>query len=115
MGEEERPKFLVLLDMVGDKDLNIRVPVNGSRRLTDMLLQSADALGKRSYFGAGGGAILDDHVPFENIGMEVIDIIDLDYKSWHTKEDTLDKLSAESLETVGQVTVDFLGKLLTEE
>ncbi len=111
---ELRPKFLVLLDMVGDKDLNVRVPVNSSRRLTDLLLQSADELGKRSYFGAGGNAILDDHVPLDNVGVEVIDIIDLDYSPWHTKGDTMDKVSAESLETVGQVTVHLLQKLLTE-
>ena len=111
---EQRPKFLVLLDMVGDKDLNVRIPVNSSRRLTDLVLQSADALGTRSYFGAGGNAILDDHVPLDNVGVEVVNIIDLDFMPWHTKGDTMDKLSAESLETVGQVTVHLLQTLLTE-
>ena len=111
---EQRPKFFVLLDMVGDKDLNVRIPVNTSRRLTDLVLQSADALGKRSYFGAGGNAIIDDHVPLDNVGVEVVNIIDLDFKPWHTKGDTMDKISAESLETVGQVTVHLLQKLLSE-
>jgi len=62
--------------------------------------------------------LLDDHVPFFEAGMPVINLIDFDFGSkpgkhdyWHTEEDTLDKLSAESLETVGRVVIELLNRL----
>jgi hypothetical protein len=45
--------------------------------------------------------LTDDHIPLQNVGIHAIDIIDFDYASWHTTNDTLDKISAESLTIVG--------------
>ena len=96
--------------MVGDKDLNISVPRNSSSELVKELFYAAHELGVRPQFSLGPGSILDDHVPFLLAGMPVVDVIDFDYGSakglndyWHTPKDTLDKLSAKSLQTIGDV------------
>ena len=54
--------------------------------------------------------MLDDHTPFNEVGIPTIDLIDFDYPPWHTAGDTMDKLSAESLQTVGAVTLYFLAE-----
>jgi glutaminyl-peptide cyclotransferase len=99
---------VIVLDMIGDKDLNISIPRNSSRDLVKALFSAAHELGVRTQFGLGSGSILDDHVPFGLAGMPVIDVIDFDYGSspgrndyWHTTNDTLDKLSVKSMQTVG--------------
>jgi glutaminyl-peptide cyclotransferase len=109
---------VIVLDMVGDKNLNITVPRNSSRELTKELFLAAHELGVRAQFGVGPGAILDDHVPFVIAGMPAIDVIDFEYGSapgrndyWHTPADTLDKLSAASLQTVGDVTLRMIENL----
>ncbi len=114
-------KAVIVLDMVGDRDLNITVPRNSSRLLIASLFKAAEKAGKREFFSLYGRAIIDDHVPFAEAGMPVIDIIDFEYGSraglndyWHSTEDTMEKLSAASLETVGQVTIGFLNLLLAE-
>jgi glutaminyl-peptide cyclotransferase len=72
----------------------------------------------RSKFGLFSGAMVDDHVPFLAAGMPAIDIIDFEYGSapglndyWHTPQDTMDKLDAGSLETVGRVVIHVLNSL----
>jgi hypothetical protein len=50
----------------------------------------------------------DDHIPFVQMGIPAIDIIDFDYPYWHTTKDTLDKVSAESLEAVGKTLETWL-------
>ncbi len=109
---ERLPGWAIVFDMVGDRDLNIRIPSNSDSRLAGFALQAADDLGVRSKFGLKGSAIIDDHVPLANAGIPAIDIIDLDYRPWHTPGDTLDKLSAESLETVGQTGLLMVEKYL---
>jgi glutaminyl-peptide cyclotransferase len=106
---------VILLDMVGDKDLNITVPRNCSPKLVKDLFAAAKELGVRASFGLGEGAILDDHVPFALAGMPAIDIIDFEYGSapglndyWHTPADTLDKLSAESMQIVGDTVLRMI-------
>ena len=78
----------------------------------DKLLLAAQELGTASYFGMNKTPITDDHQPFLGAGVPAIDIIDLDYKPWHTPGDTLDKLSAESLEIVGQAGLLMVEKYL---
>jgi glutaminyl-peptide cyclotransferase len=101
---------VIVLDMVGDKDLDISIPRNSSRELVKELFFAAHELGVRPQFALGAGSILDDHVPFQLAGMPVIDVIDFNYGSapglndyWHTTNDTLDKLSVKSMQTVGDV------------
>lgn len=109
---------VILLDMVGDKDLNITVPRNSSQKLVKELFFAAHEVGVRPVFSLGPGSILDDHVPFLLAGMPAIDVIDFEYGSapglndyWHTPNDTMDKLSAESMQTVGDVVLRMVENL----
>ncbi len=113
--QKSRPRWGVLLDMVGDKDLAIRVPADSPDFLVGKLFKAADELGLRKYFGLGIQRITDDHVPLNEAGIPTIDLIDMDYAYWHTPGDTLDKLSAESLQTVGQVTLLMIEKYLLDK
>jgi glutaminyl-peptide cyclotransferase len=109
---------VIVLDMIGDKNLNITVPRNSSAKLVKELFYAAHELGVRPQFGLGEGSILDDHVPFQIAGMPAIDVIDFEYGSspgqnnyWHTANDTLDKLSVKSMQTVGDVVLKMVENL----
>lgn len=105
-------KALVLLDMVGDRNLNIRRDSNSTRWLTDIVWASAAQLGYGAHFLPGeGGAIEDDHVNFVRAGIPAVDIIDLDYPVWHTPQDDLDHVSARSLQIVGEVVLAALPQI----
>ena len=117
-GGAEVVEAVILLDMVGDKDLNITIPRNCSKGLVTQLFSAAHEMGVRPVFSLGPGSILDDHVPFLLAGMPAIDVIDFEYGSapglndyWHTEEDTMDKLSAESMQTVGDVILRMVENL----
>jgi Zn-dependent M28 family amino/carboxypeptidase len=98
---------LVLLDMVGDRNLTLRRDTNSTRWLTDVIWASARRLGYTSQFLAEDFAIGgDDHFPFLAAGIPSVDIIDLDYAAWHTAQDDLDHVSARSLQVVGDVVLD---------
>jgi glutaminyl-peptide cyclotransferase len=99
---ETRPRWGVLLDMVGDKDFKIELPADTPPDLMRLVLDSAESLGHRAKFGVSRTSIIDDHVPLNVEGVPTVDLIDFDYDYWHTPADTLDKLSAESLEITGQ-------------
>ncbi len=93
----------ILFDMIGDKSLDVTLPADSPVDLTRNIFAAADALGQRAHFTYLDRGIGDDHTPLNRIGIPVIDLIDFDFPPWHTAEDTLDKISAESLETVGRV------------
>lgn len=106
---------VVVLDMVGDRDLNVVLPRNGTPALAARVLKAAQAEGVRSRFSLYAHEIGDDHEPFLQAGMPAVDLIDFTYGSapgrndyWHTPADTLDKLGAESLATVGRVVLRLL-------
>jgi len=105
-------KFGILWDMIGDKNLTITIPPDSPSRLARGIFEAADALKVRENFSFFGNPILDDHTPLNSSFIPTIDLIDFDYPPWHTPEDTLDKLSPESLRKVGQVTLFFLQKEL---
>jgi Zn-dependent M28 family amino/carboxypeptidase len=94
-------KALVLIDMIGDRDLDIRRDTNSTPWLTNAIWDAAKRQDLDDYFLAESTRIEDDHLPFLAAGVPSVDIIDLDYTSWHTANDTLDKLSAGSLQAVG--------------
>jgi hypothetical protein len=98
---ETAPAAVVVVDMVGDRDLQIFQERNSSPALTAEIWRLARTLGHQAFIPEAGSRILDDHVPFVRMGFEAIDIIDFDYAYWHTTEDTLDKVSADSLMQVG--------------
>jgi glutaminyl-peptide cyclotransferase len=101
-------RALVLVDMVGDRDLAIRRDTNSTRWLTDAIWTSAKTLGHAGHFIEEGTAITDDHLEFLQAGVPAVDVIDLDYQAWHTADDTLDHVSARSLQIVGDVLLDAL-------
>jgi hypothetical protein len=97
-----QPKAVIIIDMIGDKDLNIFVEKNSDAELTRQIWKTAKVLGYESTFiPEQKYQVLDDHVPFLEKGFHAVDIIDLDYKYWHTINDTPDKISASSLQKVG--------------
>jgi glutaminyl-peptide cyclotransferase len=109
-GTAKKIKGLLLLDMIGDADLNIDRDLNSTPWLEDLVYQAASRFGFQSYFFGRQVADFDDHIPFAKIGVPVADLIDLDYGYnnvfWHTPQDTMDKLSAKSLEVTGTTVVE---------
>jgi glutaminyl-peptide cyclotransferase len=102
-----KPLYGVLWDMIGDKDLRIPYEMNSFQQAPEVVSrvwQTAADLGYGSVFvQESGGQITDDHIPLLNAGLRVIDVIDLTYPPHHTPYDTMDKISAKSLGTVGDV------------
>jgi glutaminyl-peptide cyclotransferase len=101
-------KALILLDMIGDRNLNIRRDSNSTKWLTDFVWASARKLGYAASFPNDETTIDDDHMPFVRAGVPSVDIIDLDYPAWHTAQDDLDQVSARSLQVVGDVVLDAI-------
>jgi Zn-dependent M28 family amino/carboxypeptidase len=95
-------RALILVDMIGDRDLRISRESNSTPWLTDIIWTAAHRL-KRSEFIDRKTPIEDDHLPFLQAGVPAVDIIDLDYPAWHTADDTLDKVAPISLQAVGDV------------
>ncbi len=96
-------KALILVDMIGDRNLNIKQESGSTSWLTSTIWNSAHAMGYNREFLTDSIAIEDDHVPFLKAGIPAVDLIDFDYPYWHTAGDTLDKTSARSLKVVGDV------------
>ena len=119
-GSLERIQAMILMDMVGDRDLTMTVPRNGDPDLGVLLFASARTEGVRKYFRLFPFTVGDDHEAFLKRGVPAIDLIDFHFGSapglndyWHTPEDSMDKLSADSLRIVGRVVlrmVDELGR-----
>ena len=98
-----QPRAAVIVDMIGDADLNIYKELNSNPDLTDEIWQVAGELGYESIFiPEYKHSMIDDHTPFVEAGIPAVDIIDFDYAYWHTIQDTPDKVSAESLQVVGE-------------
>ena len=105
-------KALILVDMIADKELVLKRESNSTPWLVDAIWSAARQL-NRPEFVPDSTPIEDDHMPFLRAGVPAVDIIDLDYpdaslRYWHTPEDTLDKVSAESMQVVGDVLVAAL-------
>jgi Zn-dependent M28 family amino/carboxypeptidase len=102
-----KPLYGVLWDMIGDKDLRIPYEMYSFQQAPDVVSrvwQTASDLGHADVFvQESGGEVIDDHVPLLNAGLRVIDVIDLTYPPHHTPQDTMDKISAKSLATVGDI------------
>lgn len=105
----EEPAAVVIVDMVGDADLNLKRETNSNSILQDQIWQTASKLGFEQYFLEDHGySMLDDHTPFLERGFPALDIIDFDYPYWHTSADTYDRISAESLQAVGRTVETWL-------
>jgi Zn-dependent M28 family amino/carboxypeptidase len=106
-----RPAYVIVLDMVGDRDLALPVEGYSMAYAPDqvrMIWGRAAELGIAAFRPDVGPQIYDDHVPFLAAGIPAVDVIDFDYPYWHTVADTPDKLSAASLAAVGEVMVSLI-------
>jgi glutaminyl-peptide cyclotransferase len=114
-GTLKKIKALMVMDMIGDADLNIDRNTNGTPWLLDLIYAAAERGGYQSHFYGREGPIEDDHLPFLKRGVPSADVIDLDYGYnnvfHHTPQDTMDKLSPKSLEIVGDTTLETIHML----
>lgn len=108
-------RAMILLDMIGDKDLTIYKDSNSTPWLVDLFWRSAAELGYGKYFLSQDKPMLDDHTAFLERNVPAVDLIDFQYGFsnvyWHTAEDTLDKISPRSLEIMGKVVLRGLEKI----
>jgi Zn-dependent M28 family amino/carboxypeptidase len=103
-------RALILVDMIGDRDLQIKRELLSTSWLTDAIWAAAKRLQRPDVFLDAATSISDDHEPFVEAGVPAVDIIDgpETFPSWHTAADTLDKVSARSLQVVGDVLLEAL-------
>jgi hypothetical protein len=106
-GTTKDVRAFVLVDMIGDADLGIRREQNSTQWLTDAVWSAARRLNRREFLEQTT-PIEDDHLEFLAAGIPSVDIIDLDYSAWHTADDTLARVSASSLQAVGDVVLAAL-------
>jgi Zn-dependent M28 family amino/carboxypeptidase len=98
-----QPQAVVIVDMIGDADLNIYKEKNSNSELTNEIWNIAKSLEYDSvFFPEYKHSMIDDHTPFLRAGIPAVDIIDFDYPYWHTLQDTPDKVSGASLQAVGE-------------
>ena len=106
----EQIRAMVLFDMVGDCELGLPLEANSDADLYELFAgASAQANGSPAPFEGRSLGVSDDHTPFLEAGVPALDLIDFEYgpgpspgRHWHTPEDTLDKVCAESLDLVGE-------------
>lgn len=106
-----RPRYGILLDMIGDADLNIYREESSqqyARPIVDKVWDKAAQLGLDAFKNELKYSVIDDHLPLLEIGISCIDIIDFDYPFWHTAGDTQDKCSAASLDQVGRLMIALI-------
>lgn len=115
-GQLSKIRAMILVDMIGDRDLDILKESNSTPWLTDLLWSGAAELGYQKYFLSQSFSIGgDDHFPFLREGIPAVDLIDFDYGFsniyWHSERDTLDKCSARSLQIVGDTILKSLPRI----
>lgn len=117
-GKKKKVRAVILMDMVGDADLRLTIPRNGTGELRLLSLEAAETVGARDKIGLFDGYVYDDHQAFFDAGFPAVDLIDFEYGSepgendyWHTEADTLDKLSAESLYTTAKIVLEMIRRL----
>jgi len=108
------PLYAVLFDMVGDKGLQIYQEGNsvlGAPEVVSLVWRVADKAGHGSVFiPSPNHTLTDDHVSLQAVGIRAIDVVDFDYPYWHTPDDTPDKVSAQSLQVVGEVALALVAE-----
>src|SRR5215469_650995 len=114
-GTAKKIKALMVLDMIGYKDMDILREEHSAPWLEDLLYQAASKFGYQSHFFNQKASVEDDHLPFAKVGIPVADIIIGPYgyndSYHHTTEDTIDKLSARSLQIVGDTVMQTIAML----
>ncbi len=114
-GMTSKIRAFILLDMIGDKDLDIWYETNSTKWLMDLVWNTAQRIGLSSILSQTRAPVGDDHIPFLDAGIPSVDIIDLNYgpnnSYHHTTADTLDKISPQSMEKVGRLVLAILPEL----
>lgn len=111
---KDRIAGAIVIDMIGDKDLSIAIPDNSSSHLISTAFDAGSFEDFRNNLSMSS-PIIDDHVPFIELGIPAVDLIDFNYGSgpglndyWHTEKDTLDKLGPASLEVTGRIVIRMI-------
>jgi glutaminyl-peptide cyclotransferase len=111
-GTAKKIRAFILVDMIGDADLDILKDTNSTPWLSELVYKAASNLGYQSHFYQGTAAMDDDHLPFAKVGIPVVDLIDFTYGYnnvfWHTPQDTVDKLSPQSLAITTDVVLETM-------
>jgi len=108
---DKKPEKAIIVDMIGDADLEIDIEYfsyHNSPNLVNEIWNAAKNLGFSEFKFKIGAGIYDDHFPLIKNGFNAIDIIDFEYKFWHTLDDTSDKCSPHSLYVVGQTLLQII-------
>lgn len=109
-------RAVICIDMIGDADLHLSIPANGSAPLTKIAMHAARRAGYPDLISTLADHVKDDHVPFVDAGFRAIDLIDFEYGPgnayWHTAEDTMAHVSKESLLKTGKILAELLNILL---
>ena len=106
---EEKPDAVIIVDMVGDKDLNLFYERNSDAELNQQIWRTAANLGHEDTFiSQPKYTMLDDHLPFIQANIPTALLIDFDYAFWHTTQDTIENVSAQSLQKVGSTLLEWL-------
>jgi len=106
---EQNPDQVIIVDMIGDKDLNIFIEKNSDSDLCQAIWESSSQLKYQKYFiPEEKYAMIDDHLPFLEMGIPACLLIDFDYPYWHTNGDTLDKVSGINISIVGEVLLNWI-------
>jgi glutaminyl-peptide cyclotransferase len=114
-GSLAHTRAMLLVDMIGDKNLNIKREGGSTRWLVDAIWNAAWEAGYAKNFLRDEHFISDDHQPFLEADIPAVDLIDFDYgpgnSYWHTNQDTLDKISGESMKAVGDALIGALPEI----
>lgn len=115
LSKGRKVRAVICVDMLGDKDLNISIPRNSSKALAKIALFAADKIGEKGLVKQVDDYVKDDHLPFLENGMKSVLLIDFQYGSkpglndyWHTRNDTMDKISKDSLLKSGRLVARML-------
>lgn len=106
-------KYMILLDMIGAKNLYIKFPKNSNTQLLNMTFNIINNNNYNKYFDTKvtDNKIIDDTTPFEKYKIPTINFIQIDYQHWHTNDDTIDKISLKSLEIIGNTTIQLINAI----
>jgi glutaminyl-peptide cyclotransferase len=114
-GAASRIKALINVDMIGDKDLSLIYDDGSDARLRELVWRRAASMGYGREFPRTQSSIVDDHIPFVRLGVPALDLIDFNYgpdnSYWHTPQDSIDKLSAQSFTIIGDVLLSSIRDL----
>lgn len=117
-GTLQRVKAMVLVDMIGDKNLDLLMDAESTPWMVNVVWKIARQIGHSRHFIEAEGGYSDDHIPFKDAGVPVVDLIDFNYgpsnRYWHTNEDSLDKVSGESVKVIGDVVIASLPEIFKQ-